>query len=302
MSRLIIAIPSKGRLQESTLSLLSAAGMGVQTSGGRVRDYTGSIPSLDATDVLFLQTAEIPAALAEGKADLGITGEDLLRESLIDPDAAVRIVRRLAFGFADLVVAVPRAWIDVETMADLEDLCLEFAEMRGRRLRVATKFTRLTRAFFAERGIADYRIVESLGATEGAPNAGSAEIIVDITSTGETLAANGLKIISDGVILRSEACLVASSKTSWSGANADRLNLIVARLEAKERAQSHVVLTAVGGMNLEEAAKRETGVVVLGDGIFAVPKSAAALVAERLRAAGAEAIWTSQPESLFLNR
>ncbi|WP_292141572.1 ATP phosphoribosyltransferase, partial [Mesorhizobium sp.] len=149
----------------------------------------------------------------QGSVDLGITGEDLLRENLADWEARAEIVARLGFGHADVVVAVPDIWLDVETMADLDDVAADFRQRHGRRLRIATKYWRLTQQFFSlKHGIQVYRIVESLGATEGAPAQGLADVIVDITTTGSTLRANHLKVLADGVVLRSQACLVASRK------------------------------------------------------------------------------------------
>src|SRR5690606_27977658 len=145
--------------------------------------------------------------------DLGVTGEDLVQETIADWENRVAIGARLGFGRADVVVAVPEAWLDVGTMADLDDVAADFRQRHGRRLRIATKYWRLTQRFFSsQHGIQVYRIVESLGATEGAPAAGSADVIVDITTTGSTLRANHLKILDDGVILKSEACLAVSLK------------------------------------------------------------------------------------------
>jgi len=174
------------------------------------------IEGADDIEVAFLSAAEIAQALADGSADLGITGEDLLRETMADADERAPVLLRLGFGPADVVVAVPMAWLDVATMADLDDVSEAWHARHGRRLRVATKFTRLTRAFFAQRGVAGYRIVESLGATEGAPAAGTAEVIVDITTTGSTLKANRLKILDDGVILKSEAVLAVRAALAAS--------------------------------------------------------------------------------------
>ncbi|MFN3546601.1 MAG: ATP phosphoribosyltransferase, partial [Mesorhizobium sp.] len=143
----------------------------------------------------------------------GVTGEDLVRETLADWDARVEIAARLGFGHADVVVAVPDIWLDVSTMADLDDVAADFRQRHGRRLRIATKYWRLTQQFFSQmHGIQVYRIVESLGATEGAPAAGSADVIVDITTTGSTLRANHLRILDDGVILKSQACLVSAKR------------------------------------------------------------------------------------------
>ena len=153
---------------------------------------------------------------------LGITGEDLVREMIPHADDKVVLLDGLGFGYANVVVAVPQAWIDVRSMADLDDVATAFRLKHDRRMRVATKYINLTRGFFASHGIIDYRIVESAGATEGAPAAGTAELIVDITTTGATLAANGLKVIEDGMILRSQANLVAARGADWSDGARDR--------------------------------------------------------------------------------
>jgi len=160
-----------------------------------------------------MSASEIAAELGTGAVDLGVTGEDLIRENPANAESRVEIVAGLGFGHADVVVAVPDVWIDVTTMADLDDVASDFRQTHGRRLRIATKYWRLTQKFFsAKHGIQVYRIVESLGATEGAPAAGSADVIVDITSTGSTLRANHLRVLDDGVILQSEACLILSKR------------------------------------------------------------------------------------------
>jgi ATP phosphoribosyltransferase len=165
-----------------------------------------------------------------GSAHLGVTGEDLVREQMADADSRVEFVKPLGFGFADVVVAVPNFWIDVATMADLDAISASFQQEHGRRLRVATKYLNLTRRFFSAHGVTDYRIVESLGATEGTPAAGSADLIVDITTTGETLRANGLRILDDGIILKSQANLVAARGANWSGAAMSARTAIFKRL------------------------------------------------------------------------
>jgi ATP phosphoribosyltransferase len=209
---LTLAIPSKGRLREQALELMAAAGLPVSLPGDD-RKYRASVENRDDIEVAFLSASEIAGELGQGNVDLGITGEDLVRESRADWDVRMEIAARLGFGQADVVVAVPEVWLDVDTMADLDDVAADFRQRHGRRLRIATKYWRLTQKFFSQmHGIQVYRIVESLGATEGAPAAGSADVIVDITSTGSTLRANHLKILSDGVILRSQACLVASRR------------------------------------------------------------------------------------------
>lgn len=208
-----LALPSKGRLKEQALEALARAGLVVALPEDE-RKYRARIAVDDAdVDVAFLSASEIAGELGQGKIDLGVTGEDLVRETVPHWDARLKIEARLGFGHADVVVAVPEAWLDVDTMADLDDVAADFRLRHGRRLRIATKYWRLTQLFFSQmHGIQVYRIVESLGATEGAPAAGSADIVVDITTTGSTLRANHLKILADGVILKSEACLVSSLK------------------------------------------------------------------------------------------
>lgn len=208
-----LAIPSKGRLKEQALEALARAGLAVNLPGDE-RKYRARIEGVESIEVAFLSASEIAGEIGQGTVDLGITGEDLLRETLADWETRAEIVARLGFGNADVVVAVPDIWLDVDSMADLDDVAADFRQRHGRRLRIATKYWRLTQQFFSQKhGIQVYRIVESLGATEGAPAAGLADVIVDITTTGSTLRANHLKVLGDGVVLRSEACLVASRKT-----------------------------------------------------------------------------------------
>ncbi|MBD0413054.1 ATP phosphoribosyltransferase [Oryzicola mucosus] len=205
-----LAMPSKGRLKELSLEVMARAGLEV-TLPEDDRRYRARIMGRDDIEIAFLSASEIAGEIGRGAVDLGITGEDLLRENVADWERKATISARLGFGFADVVVAVPDIWLDVDTMADLDDVAADFRQRHGRRLRIATKYWRLTQQFFSQmHGIQVYRIVESLGATEGAPAAGSADVIVDITTTGSTLRANHLKILSDGVILKSQACLVAS--------------------------------------------------------------------------------------------
>ncbi|TPJ79222.1 ATP phosphoribosyltransferase [Mesorhizobium sp. B2-6-2] len=207
-----LAIPSKGRLKEQSLEVLAKAGLAV-TLPEDDRKYRARVDGLDNVEVAFLSASEIAGEIGQGAVDLGITGEDLLRENLADWEARAEIVARLGFGHADVVVAVPDIWLDVDSMADLDDVAADFRQRHGRRLRIATKYWRLTQQFFSlKHGIQVYRIVESLGATEGAPAAGLADVIVDITTTGSTLRANHLKVLGDGTILKSQACLVASKK------------------------------------------------------------------------------------------
>ena len=258
-SPFVVAVPSKGRLQENAEAFFSRAGLTLTKAGG-ARDYRGTIAGLDNVEIAYLSASEIAANLARGAVHLGITGEDLLRENIVDADKRVALIEGLGFGRADVVVAVPQAWIDVRTMADLDDVATGFRAQHNRRMRVATKYINLTRAYFAAHGVMDYRIVESAGATEGAPATGTAELIVDITTTGATLAANGLKVLDNGVMPRSQANLVASRDADWSPAARETARVILDHIAARARASKYKeVRTRFAGCNqalLDEAHNR----------------------------------------------
>lgn len=228
--KLTLAIPSKGRLMEQTTDVFAKAGLVVKKVG-HARGYRGEIEGLPGIDVAYVSSSEIAAALKAGSVHLGITGEDLVRESMSDADTRVTFLAPLGFGFADVVVAVPACWIDVSTVGDLEAAARIFRRTHGRWPRAATKYKNLTRQFFTSKGYGDYRIVESLGATEGTPTSGTAEFIVDITTTGETLRANGLRILDDGVILKSQANLIAANLAPWTADLAKLRDQLVARLK-----------------------------------------------------------------------
>jgi ATP phosphoribosyltransferase len=212
---LIFAVPSKGRLMEQTAEVLAKSGVKLRKTGLE-RGYRGEIDGVANVEVAYVSASEIVQHLKCGKAHFGVTGRDLLEEQILDLSATVEVLKAFEFGPADVVVAVPDCWLDVRVMADLEDSAVAFRRQHGRRLIVATKFRSLTRRWFAQHDITSYRIVESLGATEGAPASGIADLIVDITTTGDTLRANGLRILDDGVILKSTATLVRSKLAPWS--------------------------------------------------------------------------------------
>ncbi|HEX3675275.1 MAG TPA: ATP phosphoribosyltransferase [Rhizomicrobium sp.] len=262
--KLILAVPSKGRLQEQAQAYFADAGLAMSKAAG-ARGYRATLAGMPDIDVMLVSAGEIADALLAGDAHLGITGEDLLRESTPSLDGRIALVKPLGFGYADVVVAVPQAWIDVSGMADLDDVCAAFYQRHRRRLRIATKYVNLTRAHFAKAGIWDYRIVESAGATEGAPAAGIAEAIVDITTTGATLAANNLKILDDGVLLKSRAQLAASLTAKWDARAASAAKTLLARLAARERARAALVLRARLGAAPDGAlaAVEKIGVSVL---------------------------------------
>ena len=259
---LILAVPSKGRLQQNAEAFFARAGLELVKPRG-ARDYRGAIAGFDDVEIAYLSAAEITTQLSQGAAHLGITGEDLIREMIPQSEESVILIAGLGVGFATVVVAVPQAWIDVRTMADLDDVATAFRLKHERKMRLATKYANLTRDFFAAHGIVDYRIVESSGATEAAPAAGTAEMIVDITTTGATLAANGLKTIEDGVILRSQANLVAARAASWQQTHRETARLLLDRIAAQQRAEAFAeVRTRFTGLNdkLLAAARDKFGV------------------------------------------
>jgi ATP phosphoribosyltransferase len=241
MAALTLAVPSKGRLQEQVNAYFADAGAALKQLAG-ARGYRATIAGFPDIEVMLLSASEIASSLISGDVHLGVTGEDLLREQAPELAGRIHLVKPLGFGFANVVVAVPQYWIDVSTMADLDDVCAAFAHKHRRRLRIATKYVQLTRAFFAHMGISDYRIVESAGATEGAPAAGTAEAIVDITTTGTTLEANGLKVLEDGTILESQAQLAAAIGAEWTTEARVAAEGLLARLGARERAKTSQIL------------------------------------------------------------
>jgi len=255
----IIAVPSKGRLHENAVAFFARAGLELTKPRGE-RDYRGTIAELPGSEVAYLSSAEIAELLAQGAVHVGVTGEDLVREMIPDADRSVVFIDALGFGHANVVVAVPQAWIDVQGMADLDDVATAFRLKHHRKMRLATKYVNLTREFFSTHGVTDYRIVESSGATEAAPAAGTAEFIVDITTTGATLAANGLKVIEDGVILRSQANLLAARAAHWGTAERATAGILLDRIAAQARARAfREVRTRFAGCNdalLAEARER----------------------------------------------
>lgn len=201
-----LGVPSKGRLMEKTFEWFGARGITLQRTGSE-REYAGAVAGIEDVVLVLLSAGEVPRELAAGRIHLGVTGTDLIHEKLALWDQLVEPVEALQFGGADLIIAVPQAWVDVDTLDDLDAAAAAFRAQHGFRLRIATKYHRLVRNFLRDAGVADYALVDSLGATEGTVKNETAEAIADITSSGETLRANHLKILSDGLILQSQATL-----------------------------------------------------------------------------------------------
>ncbi len=224
-----LGVPSKGRLMEKTFDWFADRGVTLSRSGSD-REYAGSVSGVNGVSLVLLSAGEIPRELAAGRIHLGVTGTDLIHEKLPLWDSQVEAVEEMGFGHADLILAVPCGWIDVDLTDDLDAAAAIFRERHGFRLRIATKYHRLVREFLRDAGVADYAIVDSQGATEGTVANGTAEAIADITSSGATLSANHLKILSDGLILASQATLWRSRLAEIRDDDIGALNGLLSKL------------------------------------------------------------------------
>ena len=210
-----LGVPSKGRLMEKTFDWFGSRGIGLRKAGSD-REYAGAVDGIEGVELVLLSAGEIPRELASGNIHLGVTGSDLVREKLANWETRVTELAPMGFGGADLVIAVPKLWVDVSTLDDLDAAAAAFRRRHGFRLRIATKYHRLVRDFLRENGVADYQLIDSQGATEGTVKNLTAEAVADITSSGETLRANHLKILSDGLIHSSQAILFGSAQAEWN--------------------------------------------------------------------------------------
>ena len=224
-----LGVPSKGRLMEKTFEWFGDRGVTLSRSGSD-REYAGSVTGVDGVSLVLLSAGEVPRELAAGRIHFGVTGTDLVQEKLPLWEQQLDPVAELGFGFADLVLAVPKAWVDVDTLDDLDAVAAAFRQTHGMRLRIATKYHRLVRDYLRQGGVADYALVDSQGATEGTVANETAEAIADITSSGETLRANHLKVLSDGPVLRSQATLWRSRMAEFDDAERAASKALVAQL------------------------------------------------------------------------
>jgi len=225
-----LGVPSKGRLMEKTFAWFAARGITLSQTGSE-REYAGQVTGVDGVSLVLLSASEVPRELATGRIHLGVTGEDLIQERLAAWEQQVAPVAKMGFGQADLVIAVPQVWVDVDTLDDLDAVAAQFRATHGHRLRIATKYHRIVREALRSAGVADYALVDSQGATEGTVANETAEAIADITSSGETLRANHLKSLSDGPVLRSQATLWRARHADWTDADKETLAQITERLE-----------------------------------------------------------------------
>ena len=316
-SEIVFAVPSKGSLYEGTLAFLKLAG--VPVIYGNQRQYTARLGGVDGISVLFQRAEEIPTKVASGAADLGITGEDLFREQFDQSDEILLALRDLGYGHARLVVAVPNTWIDVSSMEDLAELALSFRMKHKRNLRIASKFSNLSRGFLAKHNIVDYSLVESLGATESAPTSGVADLVIDLTSSGKTLSENHLKVLNDGTVISSQACLIVSRRIAgWDKEKLERLEILLDLIESYLRGRDTYNLQAmVHRSKLAELtglshpwrlaysiptdeltsvkAKREPFVVIR----ITCPCNHLHDVIRQLRSSGADEVIVTQPEYVF---
>ena len=212
-----LGVPSKGRLMDKTFAWFGDRGVSLRKSGSE-REYSGAVDGIGGVELVLLSAGEIPRELVAGRIHLGVTGSDLIREKLAAWETRVHAITPMGFGGADLIIAVPQAWVDVETLDDLDAAAAAFRATHGFRMRIATKYHRQVREFLRDNGVADYQLIDSQGATEGTVKNETAEAIADITSTGETLRANGLKILGDGLIHASQATLFRGRRDGWTDA------------------------------------------------------------------------------------
>jgi ATP phosphoribosyltransferase len=224
-----LGVPSKGRLMDDTFAWFAARGVALRRNGN-AREYAGAVDGADGVELVLLSAGEIPRELAAGRIHLGVTGSDLVREKLADWPTQVLELAPMGFGHANLIIAVPAAWADVETLDDLDAVAAAFRAQHGFRLRIATKYHRLVREFLRDQGVADYQLVDSQGATEGTVKNLTAEAVADITSSGETLRANHLKILDGALIHQSQATLFAARAADWGNGRAARLAALAAQL------------------------------------------------------------------------
>lgn len=224
-----LGVPSKGRLMDKTFDWFGKRGIGLRRTGSE-REYAAAVDGVDGVELVLLSAGEIPRELAAGRIHLGVTGSDLVREKLAAWDTRVEEVQLMGFGHADLIIAVPKCWVDVDTLDDLDAAAAAFRKAHGFRMRIATKYHRLVREFLRDHGVADYQLMDSQGATEGTVKNETAEAVADITSSGETLRANHLKLLSDGLVHKSQATLFRSRTAVTSDADRHALRALLEKL------------------------------------------------------------------------
>jgi ATP phosphoribosyltransferase len=252
--RVTLALPSKGAIAEPTLNFLRDCGLRIDKPN--VRQYVGLMPSIPQMDVLFQRVRDVVYKVSDGTAPLGITGYDVVCEQ--PHEDLIVIHDRLGYGHCQLLVAVPEAWVDVETMADVADVALDYREFKQRNLRVATTYTNLARQYLHRHGISHFTLVKAEGAIEAAPTLGYADVIVDLTQTGTTLRENHLKPISDGVIVDSQACLIGNRRVLRDKPGMmDAVRTFIEHIDGALQARRYYQVTAdIRGTSAEDVADK----------------------------------------------
>ncbi len=252
--RVTLALPSKGAIADPTTSFLQDCGLRVEKPNPR--QYTGSIPALPCVDVLFQRVTDVVYKVSDGTAQLGVTGLDVVREH--PHDDLIVIHDDLGYGECKLLVAVPEAWVDVESVIDLTEVALDFREHKRRNLRVATTYSNLARQYLHEQGIHHFTLVNAEGAIEAAPTIGYADIIVDLVQTGTTLRENHLKALPDGVIVESQACLVGNRQALREDpAVLDTARVMLEQIDAALQGRGFSQVTVnIYGESAEEVARK----------------------------------------------
>ncbi len=255
--RLTLALPSKGAIAEPTYSFLNDCGLKV--SKPNPRQYVGSLSTLPHVDVLFQRVKDVAYKIADGTAHVGITGMDVVKE--YPSDQLIVIHDQLQYGHCKLVVAVPEAWVDVQNMTDLAEIAIDFREQKQRNLRIATTYTHLARQYLHQRGIHHFTLVKAEGAIEAAPTIGYADIVIDLTQTGTTLRENHLKTLPDGVIIESQACLIANRDAIRNHPRRLRiLQTLLEYIDATLQGTRHYQVTLnIQGDSVESVAARVGG-------------------------------------------
>jgi len=260
-----LALPGKGALETTTLNFLAECGLKVNRSNPR--QYLARIKSMPIVEVVFQRAADIPLLVQSGDATLGITGYDILAEHRgygdeleddNDTDEDLMVLERdLGYGACSLVVAVPETWIDVSNCADLWHLSGYYLVHKDRGLRIATKYPILTNQFLRRHNITHCKIFSPHGALEAAPLTDTADLIVDLTETGTTLRENRLKLLDDGVVLRSQACLITNARQLVEEPSALQVaETILELMEARTQAREHSMITAQVQAESHEAIQR----------------------------------------------
>ncbi len=242
MSNLRLALPSTGALFEGTSKLFSDCGLGIRRANSR--RYTADIPQLPGVDVLFQRQSDITIEIDGGSADIGIVGLDRFYESRLERGETVLIHKDLGFGNSKLVIAVPDAWLDVTSMADLADIALEFRS-KGRDLRIASKYQRLVKRFLNQNDVNYVSMVHVSGGLEAAPVIGYADVIADITATGRTLRENDLRILIDGTVIESQSVMVGNARTLANDQNKlQNIRQILEKIDANFRTRDNQSISA----------------------------------------------------------